>query len=141
MRPNGTLVPNSFSKERLRANPFMKKILVIDDNILNLISTKEVLESWGYNVTTESSALNGIDLAFASQYDLILVDYIMPDLNGDAVILKIKKQKPNQKIVFYSCDIECNLQNVNLSSIADGFIDKDVDMTQFKHSIMYYLGV
>jgi DNA-binding response OmpR family regulator len=68
-----------------------KRILVVDDdeNILNL--EKTILEQKGFDVTTAVGGAAALDLLAGQVYDLILLDVMMPDVDGFAVCRKIKE--------------------------------------------------
>ena len=73
----------------------MAKILVVDDNpdVLNLIAN--ILESNDYEVKTASSGASAIRELESNDYDMVLTDLMMPDVDGMQVlenaILKIPK--------------------------------------------------
>ena len=60
----------------------MKKILVIDDLPENVFMLQDRLEHEGYEVITAYDGKNGIEKAKAELPDLILLDVMMPDING-----------------------------------------------------------
>ena len=60
----------------------MKKILVIDDLPENVFMLQDRLEHEGYEVITAYDGKNGIDKAKTELPDLILLDVMMPDING-----------------------------------------------------------
>ena len=60
----------------------MKKILVIDDLPENVFMLQDRLEHEGYEVLTAYDGKNGIEKAKAELPDLILLDVMMPDING-----------------------------------------------------------
>jgi len=73
------------------ANAFMaKKILLVDDeqDILTVFET--VLRQAGYEVTVASSGRGALDAAKMAQFDLILLDQMMPDMNGNDVLATLK---------------------------------------------------
>ncbi len=60
----------------------MEKILVIDDSPGILLSMEMVLESEGYEVITADTAVEGLRQALSQNPQLILSDFILPDMNG-----------------------------------------------------------
>jgi CheY-like chemotaxis protein len=68
-----------------------KRILVVDDdeNILNLERT--ILEGKGFQVTAAASGAQALDLLSRSVFDLILLDVMMPEVDGFTVCRKIKE--------------------------------------------------
>ncbi len=73
-------------------------ILCIDDNkeVLELLST--VLQANGYNVITASSGKKGIESANIYMPDLIILDLMMPDVDGFEVVQKIKSKSATKDI-------------------------------------------
>ena len=59
-----------------------KRILVIDDHFETLRLTTLILQRQGYEVDTAQSGRNGIDLALENVPDLVLLDIMMPEMNG-----------------------------------------------------------
>jgi CheY-like chemotaxis protein len=58
------------------------KILVVDDNDINTLLAQRVLSKFGLNVVTTDSGINAIELLKAKDFDLVLMDVHMPNLNG-----------------------------------------------------------
>lgn len=71
----------------------MKKILLIDDDKRMNEIIKDYLESNDYQVTTAFDGLEGLRLIEKNQYDLILLDVMMPKVDGWSVCRKIKKHQ------------------------------------------------
>ena len=68
-----------------------KRILVVDDdeNILNLERT--ILEGKGFEVTAAGSGAQALDVLSKQVFDLILLDVMMPEIDGFTVCRKIKE--------------------------------------------------
>lgn len=84
----------------------MKKILVIDDEpqILLMVSTR--LKANGYEVETAFSGEQGLLRAKKEKPDLILLDHVMPEMDGDEVLARLK-QDPGTKpipVVMFTAD-------------------------------------
>jgi CheY-like chemotaxis protein len=80
----------------------MTLILCIDDETTALVVRKRVLESAGYQVTTARSGEEGIRLFLSEVFDLVIVDYWMPNMKGIAVAREMKRIKPAVPIVIFS---------------------------------------
>ena len=79
-------------------------ILVAEDNAHVRELTKEVLEGFGYKVLEATNGENAIDVFNNNQDNigLLLLDIIMPKMNGKEVYDLIKKVKPDIKVLFIS---------------------------------------
>jgi twitching motility two-component system response regulator PilH len=60
----------------------MPKILVVDDSPTEIFQFKEMLEALGYEVITADNGREGVSLAISEQPDIVLMDIVMPDMNG-----------------------------------------------------------
>jgi CheY-like chemotaxis protein len=82
----------------IKENTNGNKILVVDDeqDIVTIIG--KVLKKNGYEITTAKDGLECIDKVSREQPDLILLDNIMPNMDGPAVLSKLKASKETQGI-------------------------------------------
>ncbi|MFT5209375.1 MAG: twitching motility two-component system response regulator PilH [Flavobacterium sp.] len=60
----------------------MTKILVVDDSPTETYQFKDMLESLGYEVITAENGKAGVEIAVREQPDYVLMDIVMPDMNG-----------------------------------------------------------
>ena len=82
-----------------------KKILLIDDEKNILLMVKNRLTANGFDVITASSGSEGIEKARNEAPNLIVLDVLMPDMNGKEVcrILKTKDSTAKIPIIFLTC--------------------------------------
>jgi DNA-binding response OmpR family regulator len=81
-----------------------RKILVIDDSLMLLSFVKEILSEANYGVTTAATAAEGLAAAARDVPDLILLDYVLPDMKGDEVCQRLSQEPATAKarIVYMS---------------------------------------
>jgi len=79
-------------------NPPAKKILIIEDSKTTSVVLKEVLEAEGHTVVTAGDGVAGIALARREKPDLILLDLLLPKLNGYEVCNAIKRDNNTRHI-------------------------------------------
>jgi DNA-binding response OmpR family regulator len=77
----------------------MNTILVIEDDISILRGLKDNLEFEGYSVITETNGEKGLQVALKIKADLILLDIMLPGMNGYEICRKLKKEKPELPII------------------------------------------
>lgn len=70
--------------------PAPARLLVIDDNAANLDMLSRQLESYGYGAVCVESGVAGIQALLEKQFDLVLLDVLMPDLDGVGVLQQMK---------------------------------------------------
>ena len=58
------------------------KVLVVDDSPTEIFQFKDMLEGMGYEVITAKNGRDGVARANAEQPDVVLMDIVMPDMNG-----------------------------------------------------------
>jgi len=102
----------------------MDKILIIQDSPSVNAMLKFRLESGGFSVETAETGEEGIEKTKAGQYQLILLDYNLPGMNGSQVCRILKKQDntKNIPIVFMSAKDEEKLQQITKEAGADGYL-------------------
>ena len=69
-------------------------VLCIDDNEDELESEKSLLEIFGYTVLTAPSGSAGLELASMHWVDVVIVDYSMPEMNGQELAVEMKRLRP-----------------------------------------------
>ncbi len=67
-----------------------KKILLIEDMKGVRESLEMILSIQGYQVEFAKDGKEGLDKAYAAEYDLIITDILMPELDGTEVIIKLR---------------------------------------------------
>ncbi len=114
------------------------KILIIDDDKDNLVSTSSLLEEWGYEVTQADNANDGIKLGTDPNFAVILQDYRMPDKNGAEIAAAIKQVNRESIILMYSCDNSREALKESWAIGVNEFVDKDIPLDKFKEIIEKY---
>lgn len=76
----------------------MKRILIIDDSPTEVFRFKEILTKHGYDVLEASNGADGVTLATAEIPDLILMDVVMPGVNGFQATRQITRTEQTKDI-------------------------------------------
>ena len=100
-----------------------KTILVVDDDreIVRAIALN--LESEGYYVLKAYDGMEALDLAMTKEVHLIIIDVMMPKLDGLSAIMKIRERK-NLPIIVLSAKSENSDKVIGLSMGADDYVTK-----------------
>jgi len=79
-------------------------ILIIDDSKLVLKITSDILQKDGHNIITSQTGKEGLELARTGNPDLIILDIVMPDMDGYDVLKELKKDEftKNIPVIMYS---------------------------------------
>lgn len=101
----------------------MKKILIIEDDVLMRQELKSFLEKYNYNVTTLSNFDGIVNVILSKNVDLILLDINLPVYDGYYICREIRKKSEVPIIIVTSRDSDMDeLMSMNLG--ADDFITK-----------------
>ena len=77
----------------------MNQVLVIDDEPIVLRSVGRVLEEQGYQVDCAQSGQSGLEQATSRDYDVVLTDLKMPDIDGICVLERIRREMPTLPVI------------------------------------------
>jgi len=77
-------------------------LLCIDDNHSNLNICKIILENFGYQILTASSAREGLEVFASSAIDAVILDYQMAEMNAELVAAAMRRTKPRVPILLLS---------------------------------------
>jgi two-component system, OmpR family, response regulator VanR len=98
-----------------------KLILCIDDYKQGLHARKLILQTAGYNVITASRGRIGLRLLQSHPVHLVILDYRMPEMNGEAVAREIRRTHPDVPILMLSGQIDVRKR---ASLAVDAFVTK-----------------
>lgn len=106
----------------------MTSILVIDDTSSHCQTIARMLQKHGFEVTTTTDANEGIDLALSKRPDLILMDVVMPGLNGFEATRRLTSQPDTARIpvVFLSSKDKMTDRHWGLKQGAKEYLAKPI---------------
>lgn len=105
----------------------MPTILIIDDNPEDQNHMSEILKSEGYEIIAAEQGPEGIQLCREKHPDLIMLDLVMPDMNGIEVLREFKKEFPDIPVIMCSAAGLEQVVALALRVGADGYIVKPYD--------------
>ncbi len=116
------------------------RILIIDDDIAHLSSTRGLLEAEGYEVFIHTQAFGATNLAADLQPNLILLDVNMPGLSGENLLSVLRANARTRAIpvVFYSSNDEDTLRGAVSRLGAHGYISKG-SIASLRQKVASYL--
>jgi len=80
----------------------MKSILIMEDEALVREGLHAILESAGYAVVSVADGNEGIEIAGDKTFDLAIIDIFMPQKDGIATIMELKKLSPQLSVIAIS---------------------------------------
>ena len=114
-----------------------KRILIVDDSPLVREMNKAQLEEAGYEVLTAGDGQEGLDLARKESLDAILLDLMLPKLDGYKVcrMLKFDKAYENIPVIIFSAKESDADKKLAQQSGADAYMVKPLDLELFTQTI------
>lgn len=99
-------------------------VLVVDDEAYIREVTRRTLEAEGYDVSEASNGPEAIELlSQGTRYDLLLADLNMPEMFGAEMVRRIRKSRPDLKVLYVTGDID-RLMNERPLWEGEAFLDK-----------------
>ena len=106
------------------------KILIIEDERLIAESIKKGLESNRYTVDIAGTGKEGYGLLAEFEYDLVILDLMLPDISGEDLCRMLRKEKNNVFIIMLTAkrDMENIIEGLNIG--ADDYITKPFEFSE-----------
>ena len=107
----------------------MSKILIIDDSPTIIDLLKTVLLTDGHEVLTANDGVTGLNLAKENSPDLIVLDIMLPKMNGYEVcnLIKFDEKYKDIKILMLTAKAGAESKNIGYETGADEYMTKDLD--------------
>ena len=105
-------------------------ILVVEDEIRLAQSLKEILENKHQTVDIVFDGLDGFDYAISNQYDVIIMDVMLPKLNGYEVVKQLRSKNISTPIIFLSAKDSTTDKIYGLNQGADDYLSKPFDVNE-----------
>ncbi|HPQ80179.1 MAG TPA: response regulator [bacterium] len=105
----------------------VRKILIIDDDEPFVETTRERLDFEGYEVVSATDGDEGLDAVERERPDLVVLDIMMPKLNGYAFLKMLKSRHPEGKIAVVICTARGDVMDAVKSEGISGFLVKPFD--------------
>jgi len=120
----------------------MARILVIDEDALMRANLRRLLVLEGQGVQEAEGGLRGVELAFADPPDLVLCDLVMPDLDGYAVMRRLREDPRTAGVPFVAVTGSAAPADVQrgFRSGADGYVTKPFEIDHLLGVVTRLLG-
>jgi two-component system cell cycle response regulator DivK len=119
-----------------------KTILIIEDNELNRRLLEAVLKPHGYRLLTAKDGETGVALAQAERPDLILMDVLLPGIDGYEATRQLRAEPETRHIVIIALTASTAPaeQERALTAGCDGYITKPIDTRAFPQQIRQFFS-
>lgn len=118
----------------------MTKILVVEDDIMNLQLILEILKAKGFTVHYAMDGIEAIDMAKKMLYDLILMDIELPRMDGIEATMIIKNMSNYKKVPIIALTAYAMRGDKErfLAAGLDDYISKPIDIADFMKKLEKY---
>jgi two-component system alkaline phosphatase synthesis response regulator PhoP len=77
-------------------------VLIVDDEVDYLALMQERIASWGYEVLLAKDGKEGLAAIKAQKPDIVVLDFLMPDMDGTAVLKEIRKSDKHLPVIMFT---------------------------------------
>lgn len=113
-------------------------VLVVDDNPINLNVIKGLLKGTKVFVTTASSGEECLELIKDTRFDVVLLDHMMPGMDGVETVGEIRKDYPDLPVYALTANATTG-EDFYISKGFNGYLSKPVDSMTLEKTIMKHL--
>ncbi len=119
------------------------KILIVDDNKLNLKVAEKLLRPYGFQVTVVTSGLACLNYTKKTKYDLIFLDHMMPEMDGIQTLRYLKQRVDfvNTPIVALTANAISGMKEMYLREGFDDYISKPIDRVKLDEVLRKHLKI
>lgn len=78
------------------------KVLIVDDDVDYMNLMKERIGSWGYEIILAQNGKEALSLIKEKLPDIVILDYLMPDMDGTAVLKQIRKFDKKLAVIMFT---------------------------------------
>jgi len=113
-----------------------KKILIVDDNKLNIKVARKAMSDLNYEIDEVYSGDECLEKIKEKQYDVILMDIMMPGMSGDETLVKLKEDSNfNTPVIAVTADVEAGSETKYLNQGFTSYIGKPFTRNQIKEKL------
>jgi CheY-like chemotaxis protein len=116
------------------------RVLVVDDVESNVYVAQGILEHYEIGVDTAYNGKEAVEkIANGAVYDMVLMDYMMPGMDGEEATKKIRGLGYTHPIVALTADVLGKTEAFYTERGFDGFLGKPIDMDHMEQYLTYYI--
>jgi DNA-binding NtrC family response regulator len=113
-----------------------RTVLLVDDDATMLTFHQKLLASEGYRILTATSALDGFDILARHHVDVIVTDYMMPEMNGIEFLKRVRQLYPSivRLMLSGASDMHSLIATINEGAIYK-FLEKPASARPFRRAL------
>ncbi|RYD60910.1 MAG: response regulator transcription factor, partial [Verrucomicrobiaceae bacterium] len=106
------------------------RLLVIEDEAPMRTALVETLKAEGYRVLSAADGVSGLEIACTEEFDLVLLDVMMPGLDGFAVCRELRKRERVMPVLMLTAKSQVDDRVEGLDSGADDYLVKPFSLKE-----------
>jgi len=103
-----------------------QSILIVDDEPLLLKALARTIRLAGHHVHTAARQDSALELCEAHSFDVVILDFIMPGVNGLELLARIRKLQPNVKSIVVSGKLDPNIDEKQITTQLREQVEADI---------------
>lgn len=119
------------------------KVLVVDDNLINLDVATRLLKRYGCEITAVTSGREGINMVEQEDYDILFLDYMMPGMDGIDTLKNIRalrdERKCNIPAVALTANAVSGAKEMFLQAGFDEYVSKPIEVEHLENVMLRLL--
>ncbi|SKB82892.1 Signal transduction histidine kinase [Lachnospiraceae bacterium] len=119
------------------------KVLLVDDNPINLRVERGLMEIYDMDITTASSGMEALHIADKVEFDIIFMDHMMPEMDGIETMKRIHgrdiKRNKGTPVIALTANAVKGIKEMFLENGFNGFISKPIDLNELDRILRSYI--
>jgi len=105
------------------------KVLLVDDEKDFLDIMAERMRARGMDVSTATSAHDALELVKTEPYDAVIMDFLMPEMDGFSALKMVKESQPDLSVILLTANVteEKRIEAIKLGAL--DVLEKPADLT------------
>lgn len=106
------------------------KILLVEDDEFNALLLEKALKAYNYHIETAKDGQTGLELAKMFEYDLLLLDVMLPKMDGISLCRQLRLEGYHMPILMLTANDSTSLRVTGMEAGADDYITKPIDLSE-----------
>lgn len=114
-------------------------ILAVDDTTTNLVVLKNLLKKTQVKITNATSGRMALAIAEKGKFDLVLLDHMMPDMDGVQTLCELRKMGIDVPVIALTANALADARDFYLQAGFDDYISKPIKSSELEEMLIKYL--
>ncbi len=115
------------------------RVLVVDDNEMNLAVATGLLKRTKVKITTAISGIEALNILEDNEFDMIFLDHMMPEMDGIETLHKMRERDIKTPVVALTANAVAGVKEMYLKEGFEGYLSKPIDGTTMEKMMMEFL--